>query len=348
MKRSVMVIPMVLFSMSSLYAQDKKSDISISIDTILSGKLSIRALLPTGTRIWYVANEGRFGFHDFSDSTTFEKRIVFDSIKPEFRSMAETSDFVFALSIGTPALLYKIDKKTGKPKLVYREAHPKAFYDSMRFWNDSDGIAIGDPTEDCFSILLTNDGGNTWTKQPCATLPKLADGEAAFAASNTNIVVKNEKAWIVSGGKKARVFYSKDKGKSWEVFGTPMIQGQEMTGIYTADFYDEKTGIIAGGNYDKPDLNSGNKAITHDGGKIWQLISENAGFGYASCIQFVPDGNGRELVCVGASGLHFSSDGGSTWRPLLDDNTLYTIRFSDANTAFAAGKGKIIRIRFKK
>lgn len=348
MKQSVLVVLMLLVSNSDFYAQHKKSNISISVDTVLSGKISIRAIIPTGTKIWYVANEGRFGFHDFSDNTTFEKRIVFDSIKPEFRSMAETSGYVFALSIGSPALLYKIDKKTNKPKLVYRETHPKAFYDSMRFWNDSDGIAIGDPTEDCFSILLTNDGGNTWNKQPCKTMPKLADGEAAFAASNTNIIVKKDQAWIVSGGKKARVFYSKDKGKNWEVFETPIIQGQEMTGIYTADFYDETTGIVAGGNYDKPDLNSGNKAITRDGGKTWQLISENAGFGYASCVQFIPDGNGKELVCVGASGLQYSSDGGLTWTQLLQDKTLYTIRFLDANTAFAAGKDKIIRIKFKK
>lgn len=348
MKQAATIVLMLLCSIPRIYSQNDKSGISISVDTILLGKLSIRAIIPTGDKIWYAANEGRFGFHDFSDNTTFEKRIVFDSIKPEFRSIAETAGHVFVLSIGSPALLYKIDKKTNRPKLAYRETHPKVFYDSMRFWNDSEGIAVGDPIEGCFSILLTDDGGSTWTKQRCEALPKLIEGEAAFAASNTNIVIKEDKAWIVSGGKKARVFYSKDKGKNWEVFDTPIIQGQEMTGIYTADFYDEKTGFVAGGNYDKPGQDSGNKAITRDGGKTWQLVSENAGFGYASCVQFVPGGGGKELVCVGASGLHYSADGGLTWTKLLDDKTIYTIRFLNENTAFAAGKDKIIRIRFKK
>jgi hypothetical protein len=43
-------------------------------------------------------------------------------------------------------------------------------------------------------------------------LPRTANGEAAFAASNTNIVIKGNNTWIVSGGMKARVFYSADKG----------------------------------------------------------------------------------------------------------------------------------------
>jgi formylmethanofuran dehydrogenase subunit C len=34
-------------------------------------------------------------------------------------------------------------------------------------------------------------------------LPRTANGEAAFAASNTNIVIKGNNTWIVSGGMKA-------------------------------------------------------------------------------------------------------------------------------------------------
>ena len=312
------------------------------------GKMSIRALIPDENRVWFVANEGRFGYHDFKDNTTFEKRIVFDSLKPEFRSIAKTQDFIFILSITNPALLYKIDKQTAKPKLVYIEKHDKVFYDSMKFWNNQEGIALGDPTGDCFSILITRDGGNGWIKMPCSLLPKLADGEAAFAASNTNIVIKGNHCWIVSGGKKARVFHSPDKGKTWEVFDTPITQGYQMSGIYTCDFYDEKTGIVAGGNYDEPESDFSNKAVTTNGGQTWKLVSDKTAFGYASCIQYVPDSKGKELVSVGATGLWYSADGGLSWEKLLNDQSLYTISFLDSQTAYAAGKDKIIRIRFKK
>ncbi len=63
------------------------------------------------------------------------------------------------------------------------------FYDALDFWNDLEGIAIGDPTEDCMSIIITRDGGNTWTKLLCENLPKVKEGEAAFAASDTNIAI---------------------------------------------------------------------------------------------------------------------------------------------------------------
>lgn len=329
-------------------AQENPSVKEIEIDTVLSGKMSIRTLYHEPNKIWYAADQGRFGYVDLATNTVYEKRIVFDSLKPEFRSMAATKDFVYILSITNPALLYQIHKKSNKAKLVYTERHQKVFYDSMKFWNNDEGIALGDPTEDCFSVLITRDGGRNWQKVSCLSFPKLVDGEAAFAASNTNVVVKGEACWIVSGGKKARVFYSPDKGRSWQVFDTPITQGSQMSGIYTADFYDDKTGIVAGGNYDEPQNNRGNKARTVDGGKIWQLVSDDSGFGYASCIQYAPGSNGKEVACVGAMGFWYSSDGGLSWKKLLDDPSLYIIVFADGNTAYAAGKDKIVRIRFKK
>src|SRR5690606_30831511 len=118
------------------------------------------------------------------------------------------------------------------------------FYDSMAFWNEKEGIAMGDATDSCLSILITRDGGNHWEKLKCDLLPKVERGEAAFAASNSNIALFGDHAWIATGGKRARVFHSADKGKSWEVFDTPILQGRAMTGIYSIAFFDEKTGVI--------------------------------------------------------------------------------------------------------
>jgi len=265
----------------------------------------------------------------------------------EFRSIAETSSNVFALSISNPALLYQVSKKSGDIKLVYQETHEKVFYDSMQFWNDDEGIAVGDPTENTFSILTTHDGGNSWHKIPSSLLPVLENGEAAFAASNTNIVIRENKTWIFSGGTKARVFFSPDKGKSWAIYNTPISQGQSMTGIFTADFYDSKNGFIAGGDYENPSQNFSNKAITTDGGKTWKLISENAGFGYASCIQYVPKSKGRQLVCVGPSGLYYSNNRGATWIKLSEEKDLFTIRFLDESIAIAAGNNKILKLQIQ-
>lgn len=322
---------------------------SVTIDTILKDKISIRAISIAEDKLYFAGDKSRVGYVIFPpEPSKINAEVVSDSMVYEYRSLATNGKELFALSIGNPARLHKFSKDLMGKSLVYEERHEKVFYDSMQFWNKKEGLAIGDPTEDCLSVIITRDGGQTWQKLPCAVLPKVVDGEAAFAASNTNIVVKGNHAWVVSGGKQSRVFHSPDKGKSWEVFETPIVQGETMTGIFTADFYNEKIGFIAGGNYEKATQNFQNKAMTTDGGKTWTLVAESQGFGYASCVQFVPNSGGKGLVAVGAQGLFYSADGGQTWQQLLNDPTLYTIRFLNSNTAFAAGKNKIIKIAFKK
>ncbi|SFB26905.1 Uncharacterized protein SAMN05660845_2306 [Flavobacterium swingsii] len=319
----------------------------IIIDTLFSEKISCRALAIDNNKVWYAANNGNYGFVSLDSSENYNQNITNENLKIEFRSIAQTAKHIFILSVGNPALLYRIAKNDYQVKLVYQENHEKVFYDSLQFFNDNEGIAIGDPTENCPSMIKTIDGGETWQKIPCDKLPKLADGEAFFAASNTNLVIKGNNVWMVSGGKKSRVFHSSDKGNTWETSETPIVQGQTMTGSFTADFYDKNIGFIAGGNYEKLEQNFQNKAITNDGGKTWQLMAENEGFGYASCLQYVPNSGGKSIVVVGATGIFYSGDSGKKWKQLSIDKDFYTIRFIDNKTAIAAGKNKIVKINFK-
>ncbi|MBW4360157.1 oxidoreductase [Flavobacterium sp. NAS39] len=320
---------------------------SIIIDTLFQDKISIRAIVIDQDKIWYAGDKNRFGFYDLKSNKRNEKTIVEDTLQIEFRSIAKTSNYIYVLSVANPGLLYQISKDGKKTKLVYQEKNTKVFFDSMQFWNDKEGIAIGDPITDCLSIIRTHDGGNTWSKLPDTKAPKVFEGEAHFAASNTNIIVKGNDTWIVSGGKKSRVFYSSNKGNSWDIYETPIIQGKQMTGIFTADFFDAKNGFVAGGNYEALNQNSENKAITSDGGKTWKLIANNEAFGYASCVQYVPNSNGKGIIVVGASGLYYSSDGGLNWMQFSNDPSFYTIRFIDERAAIAAGRNKMIRILFK-
>lgn len=152
---------------------------------------------------------------------------------------------------------------------------------------------------------------------------------------------------MVSGGKKSRVFVSKDFGATWKVYETPIVQGEEMTGIFTADFYNKKIGIIAGGNYMKQDQNWDNKAITKNGGKTWKLIAEKEAFGYASCVQFVPNSNGKKLISVGGTGMFYSGDFGKTWSKFSDDKDFFTFRFESEKVFYATGRNKLVRFEIQ-
>lgn len=310
-------------------------------------KLSCRAILVDTDKVWMGMDKGRYGFYDKKNDTLILKASHFVSNSTEFRSIAANKEFVFILSVGNPAKLIRIDKKTLQETIVYTEENEKVFYDSMQFVDDLNGFAMGDPTENCLSLIKTADGGKTWKKLPCENLPKVNSGEAAFATSNTNLIVKGNAVFMVSGGIKSRVFVSHNFGTSWQVYETPIVQGEEMTGIFTADFYNEKIGIIAGGNYLKQQQNWSNKAITMDGGKTWELIADKAAFGYTSCVQFVPKSKGEKLISVGGTGIYYSEDFGKNWIKLSDDKDFYTFRFESNKVFYATGKNKLVRFNIK-
>jgi photosystem II stability/assembly factor-like uncharacterized protein len=290
--------------------------------------------------MYYAGSRGDVGFTNNNGSSWSKEHLFYkDSIVPHFRSLATNGSQFFALSIANPALIYKISND--KTEIVYVEEHKSVFYDSMKFFADGKrGIAVGDPTEKCASIILTSDGGNTWNKISCEKLPIFEEGEAFFAASNTNITIIEDTVWIASGGKKARILKSIDKGETWNIFDTPMTQGNGPQGIYSIDFYDKNNGIIIGGDYSKPNKNIANKAITTDGGKTWTLIADGENPGYKSCVQYVPNTNGKEVFAVGKTGISFSNDGGNSWSEISKDS-YYTIQFLDRNTAWLAGNDKI-------
>lgn len=310
-------------------------------------KLSCRAIYIDNEKVWMGMDKGRYGFYDKKKDTTLIKEIQSVARTTEFRSIAGTNEAIYILSVGNPAILIRIDKKTLEETVVYKEEHEKIFYDSMQFVDHLNGFAMGDPIENCLAFLKTNDGGKTWQKVNCDVLPKASEGEAAFATSNTNLIIKGKSIFMVSGGKKSRVFISEDFGATWNVYETPIVQGETMTGIFTADFYNEKIGIIAGGNYEKQDQNWANKAITKNGGKTWKLIADKEAFGYASCVQFIPNSKGNKIISIGGTGMFYSDNFGKSWIKFSDDKDFFTFRFESDKVFYATGRNKLVRFEIQ-
>ncbi len=346
MRIPLLIALLILFI--SCETNSAKEFTSVQIERVYTDSLSIRAIHPMDeTSVWFAANNGKVGLID----GTIPKlaTIKYEDTLLNFRAIASTQDAVFVLSIEDPGVLYKIGykgKEATNIEEVYVEKGKKVFYDAIAFWDNKEGIAMGDPTGDCLSIIITRDGGNTWNKLSCDVLPDIERGEAAFAASNSNIALYKDHVWIVTGGKKARVFHSADRGLNWEVFETPIIQGKTMTGIYSVDFIDDKTGFIFGGDWEQQTFNEGNKAITEDGGKTWNLVANGQDPGYRSSVKFLPGSNGRGVVAVGSRGINYSNDAGESWLQLSSEG-FYAIEFVNDTLAFASGRNKISKLIFK-
>jgi photosystem II stability/assembly factor-like uncharacterized protein len=316
---------------------------SVDVRILFNDSVSIRALEVMQGSIGFAGNGGVFGAIDLKSQQIRAKQQRFDTIFPEFRAIGHTQSDFFMLSAGRPALLFKTGNQ-GLMELVYQEDEEGVFYDAMSFWNNMEGLAVGDEMNGCLSILITRDGGNTWQKMPCSELPEAIPEEGAFAASNTNIAISGDHTWI--GTTESRIFYSPDKGQSWDIFTTPIKNSEPTEGIYTLDFYNDQLGVALGGDYTKPDSMNGNKALTRDGGKTWKLLADGNIPGYKSCVQFVPSGGGKEMVAVGFTGITYSQDFGDSWVNLSEE-PFYTLRFINDSTAYAAGKHRIGLLSFE-
>nr|WP_297785765.1 oxidoreductase [uncultured Allomuricauda sp.] len=342
--RSILSLLAVLVLFSCAQEPKKQAFQSVKITPVFEDSVSIRAItFLDGRTLAFAGSNGIYGTVDVNSNKVRTSTQYYDSITPSFRAVGGTSEDFFMLSVENPALLYKTGNQ-GKMELVYTEAGEGVFYDSLAFWNDTEGIAVGDTVDGCLSIIITRDGGNTWTKIACSDLPEGIEGEGAFAASNSNIAVKGDKVWI--GTTEGRIYFSGDKGVSWGIQKTPIIADEPTQGIYSMDFFNENIGYAIGGDYTKPDSNKANKIKTVDGGKTWQLVADGQEPGYKSCVQFVPNSNGEALVAIGFTGISYSSDGGQSWKELSED-PFFTLRFLNDSTAFAAGSKRITRLRFQ-
>ena len=77
----------------------------------------------------------------------------------------------------------------------------------------------------------------------------------------------------------------------------------------------------------------------------WKAVGEGTGFGYASCVQFVPGSDGNELITAGPSGIYYSYDRGKTWKKILESRNFHTLRFIDNKNVIIAGQNLILKLK---
>ena len=321
---------------------------SFKIDTLLTDKISIRALQIWDGKVWYAGTDSKFGYVSLKDSAD-KKQLILSEKNLQFRTLAQNTKNFYVINIESPAYFFEIDKNTLNSKIVYTDTIKTAFYDALHFVNDDLAFSFSDPDKTLNLKLLTllpkkniyEFYNLSWGNK----ILRLNKGEAAFAASNSNLASFENYLWLGTGGGSSRLFRFDLKFQETEVFDTPFIQGASSQGIYSIDFYDKKFGIAVGGDYTKQAENINNIATTNDGGETWQIQASGKNGGYKTCVKIRPKSKGKDIIAVGDQNIEFSNDYGKTWTKISDEKNLYICEWIDENTLVFAGKDRIVKMK---
>lgn len=307
---------------------------------------SLRGLCPVDDRVaWASGSGGSYG-RSLDGGRTWRFQVVPGGRTFDFRDVvAFAADRAWLMSAGSGGLsrIYQTEDGGLHWRLRWTNPHPEGFLDGMAAWDESRGIAYGDPVGGHMYVILTEDGGTTWTRASTVEMPAAREGEAGFAASGTGVCVHGPStAWIATGGANvARVFRTDDCGATWFAFDTPLTDASASSGIFSMAFRDGENGVIVGGDYVNPSADHANAAWTDDGGRTWHR-PEIPPRGYRSGVTWIPGTD--DLICAGPAGMDFSSDGGRTWRPYSDEGA-HAIKAVAGRVYTSGARGRVSSTR---
>ena len=243
---------------------------------------------------------------------------------------------------GTKSCIYRTIDSGQHWKLVHQNQIAEAFFDSIAFYDALRGLVVGDPVDGRFFLLSTSDGGATWSRLEG---PTARDGEGAFAASNTSLVVlRAGLAWFGTGGVLGgRVFNSYDWGRTWTSVSTTIRHDTATAGVFSVAFADEKDGFAIGGDYKKAEDAQSVLSRTTDGGGTWNEVAGPKG--YRSAIAT----DGHYVIATGPAGSDYRPGPNAEWQTIAGEGFHALSMASKSKVVWACGSnGRVAYIRLRK
>ncbi|WMN12733.1 hypothetical protein QYS49_34475 [Marivirga salinae] len=265
----------------------------------------------------------------------------------QFRDVHPISDkeaIVLSAGEGRLSQIFYFHVESGWRK-VFQMKNKQGFIDAVQFWENGQGLVYGDAIDSLAYILKTTDFGRSWDRIP--TAPLTNEGEGGFASSGSNILTGDEgKAWIATGANgSARVFYTADYGRSWEVKNTPMMTG-EFAGLTAIKNSNDKL-WITGGDLAITDQQLENVYYSEDDSKNWKTLPKHQTLGsfYGMAVTNYL-GNEFVIVC-GPKGAEIWLGDQQKWK-ILSEEDIWTTTFIDSRTALMAGRnGKMYKVELE-
>ncbi len=262
----------------------------------------------------------------------------------DFRGIqAFDANTAIAMSSGKGDLsrLYETTDGCYKWNQILKNDEEDGFWDALVFQRSDFGyislpdeaMLIGDPLHGRFDTHFGYKRDHWFVDTAgCEAKPE----EAAFAASNSSVVVLGLTRYVVGtggkGGPRALISPKLLKGgvatdPCLEV-EVPMAGGTESAGIFSLALRDEQHLVAIGGDYAKPNESSGTAAYSSDAARHW-YAAVTPPHGYRSAVAYNADA--KTWITVGPNGTDVSTDDGLNWRALHPDPALHEAPDADRN-----------------
>jgi len=299
--------------------------------------------------VWVSGLAGTFG-RSLDSGASWQTGVVPGGEKLELRDIhAVDGSTAYALSSGTgeQSRIFKTTDGGASWSLSLENPDSEGFFDCFDFWDEDHGLLYGDSIGGRLVLFETSDG-TTWTRLPAERLPEARPGEGGFAASGTCLVTVGEStAYVGTGAGSSRVLRTRDRGRSWEAFETPIVSAAATAGITSVSFWNEETGIAGGGDIAAPDERQNNVAVLSGGGRDARLAAPPSFLGPIYGIVHVPGTNPPALVAVGPKGAAYSLNSAQTWMPLSEDS-YWSVGFDSSGVGWMVGpEGRISRLELR-
>jgi photosystem II stability/assembly factor-like uncharacterized protein len=254
--------------------------------------------------------------------------------KLDFRGIQafdENTAIVMSSGPGDQSRLYKTTDGCQSWKLLFINPDKEGFWDAMWLHPKGSGVLLGDPVKNRFALFETTDGGKTWTRDQRSGLLLESKPIAAFAASNS-LFLQTRSGYMrgfATGGPGGAFLFEAFSSQDWSRIRIPVASGTESSGVFSLGMRfsvprctdcEQPSGysfVAVGGDYTKPDENSGTAAWSTNPGKTW-TASATLPHGYRSSVAYDP--TQKLWITVGPNGTDISRDDGRNWTPLKPSN----------------------------
>jgi len=296
-------------------------------------KSSFRGLSIVNEKVlWVSGSNGTIGRSlDAGKSWKWMKVKGFE--KTDFRDIqAFDEQRAVIMAVDEPAYILRTSDGGMNWKVVYENKTKGMFLDAMDFFDDQNGMIVGDPINGRFFIITSSDSGKNWKELAVENRPVADSGEACFAASGSNLrKLSKPESVFVSGGATSHIFVHGKK------ILLPLLQGKESTGANSLAVKDDKTFVVVGGDFLKKDLITGNCAMSNDGGKSW-MKPKTSPSGYRSCVEYLSK---NKWITCGLNGVDISNDDGMNWKKISDESFNVCGKAKKGKAVYFAGAGRI-------